>query len=122
MAGYRDALLQRFSNPRMRHRLEQIAADGSQKLPVRILPTLRRERGEGRMPDGAVRVLAAWVCHLSGASGQVTDARADELEPLATGSLPDAVPQVLGALDSELAADDEVVVAVSAAAEELAKS
>ena len=122
VAGYRDALLERFSNPRMRHRLEQIAADGSQKLPVRILPTLRRERGEGRMPDGAIRVLAAWVCHLRGASGQVTDARADELEPLAAGSLPDAVPQVLGALDSELAADDEVVVAVTAAAEELAKS
>jgi predicted phosphoribosyltransferase len=43
----------------MHHRLAQIAADGSQKLPVRILPTLRRERAAGRLPSGAARVLVA---------------------------------------------------------------
>ena len=48
ITAYREALLDRFANPRMRHRLDQIAADGSQKLPVRILPVLRRERSEGR--------------------------------------------------------------------------
>ena len=52
LAHYRDALLERFSNPRMRHRLAQIAADGSQKLPIRILPVLRAERAAGRLPDG----------------------------------------------------------------------
>jgi fructuronate reductase len=122
VSAYREALLERFSNPRMRHRLDQIAADGSQKLPVRILPTLRRERAENRMPDGAIRVLAAWMCHLRGAGGKVTDARADELEPLAAGSLPAAVAQVLGAVDSELATDGEVVAAVRSAAEEQATS
>ncbi len=50
VAAYRAALVDRFANPRIRHRLDQIAADGSQKLPVRILPVLRRERAAGRVP------------------------------------------------------------------------
>jgi fructuronate reductase len=117
VTAYRAALLERFSNPRMRHRLDQIAADGSQKLPVRILPTLRRQRAEGRMPDAAVLVLAAWIGHLRGLGGQVTDARGTELEPLAAGSLPDAVRDVLATLDPEIAADDELVAAVLDAVE-----
>ena len=96
VAAYRAALLDRFANPRMRHRLAQIAADGSQKLPIRILPVLRAERAAGRMPDGATRVLAAWICHLRGLGAPVSDARADEVVPLAQGPLSEAVPRVLG--------------------------
>ena len=59
VADYRDALLERFANPRIRHLLAQIAADGSQKLPVRILPTIRHERAEGRLPLGALRALSS---------------------------------------------------------------
>ncbi|MGH3494813.1 MAG: mannitol dehydrogenase family protein, partial [Sciscionella sp.] len=44
MMNYRRALLARFGNPAMHHRLDQIAADGSQKLPVRTLPVLALER------------------------------------------------------------------------------
>jgi fructuronate reductase len=120
VAGYRDALLERFSNPRMRHRLVQIAADGSQKLPVRILPILRHERAEGRMPDGAVHVLAAWICHLRGLGGMITDVQSTDLQQLTKGPLPDAVRRVLAALDPEIA-DDEVVAAVLTSAEKLAK-
>ncbi|MFD0823808.1 mannitol dehydrogenase family protein, partial [Micromonospora zhanjiangensis] len=36
VAAYRAALLRRFANPRIRHLLAQIAADGSQKLPIRL--------------------------------------------------------------------------------------
>ena len=74
----------------MRHLLAQIAADGSQKLPIRILPVLRAERSAGRMPEGAVRVLAAWIGHLRGAGAPVADPRADELVALAAGPLPQA--------------------------------
>ena len=95
--AYRAALLDRFANPRMHHRLAQIAADGSQKLPVRILPVLRAERAAGRMPEGAARVLAAWVRHLRGAGVPVDDVRADQMVALAAGPLPDAVRRVLDA-------------------------
>ena len=119
VAAYRGALLDRFANPRMHHRLAQIAADGSQKLPIRILPTLRRERTAGRLPSGAARVLAAWVCHLRGAGAPVSDARADQVVPLADGPLAQAVPRVLAALDPALADDGELVAAVAADAERL---
>ena len=112
LARYRQALLERFANPRMRHRLAQIAADGSQKLPIRILPVLRAERSTGRMPEGAVRVLTAWICHLRGAGVPVADPRADELVALAAGPLPQAVRRILEDLDPALAGDDELVAGV----------
>ncbi|NKY58381.1 mannitol dehydrogenase family protein [Nocardia flavorosea] len=73
LGAYRRALLERFANPRIRHRLEQIAMDGSKKLPVRILPVLHRERTAGRIPEGAVRAIAGWVCHLTGHGVPVSD-------------------------------------------------
>ncbi|HEX3825399.1 MAG TPA: mannitol dehydrogenase family protein [Mycobacteriales bacterium] len=106
---YRSALFARFTNPRLRHRLDQIAADGSYKLPIRVLPVVRIERANGRNPRGATRILAAWICHLRGAGAIVTDPRADLLLPLANGALRDAVPRVLESLDPELAADTELI-------------
>jgi len=121
-AAYRAALTERFANPRMLHRLDQIAWDGSQKLPIRVLPTLRRERAAGRLPSGATRPVAAWVCHLRGAGATVTDARAAEFRQLATGPLPDAVRLVLKALDPDLAADEAVIAAVLVQATELGQA
>ncbi len=112
LAGYRAALLSRFENAKMGDRLERIAADGSQKLPVRVLPVLRAERQAGRLPAAATRTLAAWLCHLRGFGAVVNDARADEVLPLARGPLAEAAPRVLRWLDPELAADHEVVAAV----------
>ena len=112
LAAYRAALLQRFSNVRMRDRLDRIAADGSQKLPIRFLPVLHAERAAGRVPAGATRVLAAWICHLRGAGAPVSDARAEEVVPLAAGPLDAAVPRVLGWLEPPLGADTDVVAMV----------
>ena len=61
--------------------LAQIAADGSQKLPVRILPVLAPERAPGRLPEVAVAVLAAWLAAPAG-RGARRDVRADELSAL----------------------------------------
>lgn len=119
IAAYRAALLDRFANPRMRHLLAQIASDGSQKLPVRILPVLRRERAAGRMPQGATRALAAWVCHLRGAGAPVVDVRAEQMVAQAEGPLPEAVRRVLDTLDPAVGADAEVVAAVLADVEDL---
>lgn len=120
--AYRAALIERFANPRLHHRLDQIAWDGSQKLPIRVLPTLRNEWDAGRLPCGATRPVAAWVCHLRGSGAKVKDARAAEFMPLAGGPLPTAVRGVLDKLDPKLAADDAVVDAVLAQARELGQS
>ena len=116
---YCTALVERFANPRMQHALAQIAADGSQKLPVRLLPVLTAERDGGRLPDVAVTVLAAWLLHLRGSGVPVRDVRADELVALAAQPLRGAVPAVLGALGPDLADDAELVAAVRGRCSEL---
>jgi fructuronate reductase len=119
VAQYRAALLERFAHPRIAHSLAQIAADGSQKLPARIVPVLLRERADGRLPEAAVRVLAAWFLHLGGAAAPVKDVREPELRPLLDGALSDAAPRVLAALDPVLGDDTDLVAAVSACVAEL---
>ncbi|HQY33217.1 MAG TPA: mannitol dehydrogenase family protein [Actinotalea sp.] len=114
VAAYRQALLERFENPNIRHALAQIAADGSQKLPVRIVPTLRAELAAGTVPVGATRVVAAWVSHLRGLGAPVKDAREAEVRPFGEGTLEESVAKVLSFLDADLAADRRVVDAVLA--------
>lgn len=66
LTAYRARLLQRFANPALAHRTQQIAMDGSQKLPQRLLGTVRDRlaRGEGIARLGLA--LAAWLHHLRG--------------------------------------------------------
>ena len=105
LTAYRAALLDRFANPRIRHTLAQIAADGSQKVPIRVLPVLRGERRAGRMPPGAVRVMAAWIAHLRGAGAPVDDAGAG---PYLSGTPRD----VIALLAPDLAGDEALLTAV----------
>ena len=112
ISSYRAALTERFGNVRIADRLDRIAADGSQKLPIRILPVVRAERAAGRLPAAGTRVLAAWVCHLRGLGAPVDDARADVVVPLAAGPLGAAVPRVISWLDRDLGADADVIAAV----------
>jgi fructuronate reductase len=116
VAAYRAALLSRYANPRIRHLLRQIAADGSQKVPIRILPVVRADLARGRVPSGAARVLAAWMCHLRGRGVPVADVAAEEFTTLAAGELDDAVRRVLVRLDAD---DERLRTAVTAAAHEL---
>ncbi|WP_010161503.1 mannitol dehydrogenase family protein [Sphingomonas sp. PAMC 26617] len=62
--AYRAAVLARFRNPAIVHRLEQIAADGSQKLPYRLGDTLAAYRAKGEMPAHVVAALGCWVAFL----------------------------------------------------------
>ena len=41
LTAYADSLIERFSNPALKHRTWQIAMDGSQKLPQRMLEGIR---------------------------------------------------------------------------------
>jgi fructuronate reductase len=105
LPGYVAALDERFANPRMGHRLEQIAADGSQKLPARLLPVARERRAAGAEPRWVALAVAAWALHLRG--DDVHDEAAAPLrERLArvegAGPMADTV---LRGLDPELAAD-----------------
>lgn len=82
LAGYRRQVLERFANPALRHRTVQVAMDGSQKLPVRLLGTVRDRLTAGAIPRQAALAVAAWMAYV--ANGR--DARGRELpldDPLA---------------------------------------
>ena len=113
IANYRAALLTRFANPRMGDQLARIAADGSTKLHVRTLPTIRQERSAGRVPTGCATTVAAWVLHLRGMGAPVKDAGAGPAQDAAnSGDLPIAVPAVLDTLEPGLGRDQDLVDAV----------
>ena len=58
---YRTALIDRFANARIEHRLEQIAMEGVAKLRVRLAPIALAERSAGRPATGCARGFAAWI-------------------------------------------------------------
>jgi fructuronate reductase len=122
IAAYQASLLSRFANHRIRYPLAQIAGDGSLKLPIRVLPVVRAERGLGRLPLGGLRILAGWLCHLRGEGAAVSDPRAADLTDLARGPLDGAAGRVMSSLDPELGDDDAAVAAIAALAQELCRS
>jgi fructuronate reductase len=80
--AYIETILRRFRNPAIHHALAQIAWDGSQKLPFRLLGTLQDNLGAGRPIDRLCVPIAAWMHFvrrraLEGA--RVTDPLADKL-------------------------------------------
>jgi fructuronate reductase len=114
VGAYRAALLRRFSNVALAHRTRQIAMDGSQKIPQRLLAPIawRLDRGEGI--EALALAVAAWLRWQSGRTDigevfEVDDPLADETGRIA-GSAADQVRAAL-ALRSifppELAANDE---------------
>jgi fructuronate reductase len=58
---YVQAILTRFRNPAIRHALAQIAWDGSQKLPFRLLGTIQDTLQAGRAIDSLCIPIAAWM-------------------------------------------------------------
>jgi fructuronate reductase len=62
--AYCDRLLRRFENPSLAHRTQQIAMDGTQKVPVRWLPALRSAMNSGGELPQVERALAAWLHYL----------------------------------------------------------
>jgi fructuronate reductase len=59
--AYIDAILERFRNPAIRHALAQIAGDGSQKVPIRLLGTIRDNLEAGRPVERLCIPVAGWM-------------------------------------------------------------
>jgi tagaturonate reductase len=60
-AAFAEAVLDRFTNPQVQHRLTDIASQGTLKWKVRLLPVLQRHaaRDEPVLPAAIVHALAA---------------------------------------------------------------
>lgn len=91
LSAYADALLSRYRNPAIRHRTWQIAMDGSQKLPQRLLGTLRENAAAGRASPGLTLAVAAWMRYVGGVDEkgdpiEVKDPLAARLRALSDGA------------------------------------
>ena len=67
---YIAQLLARFRNPALHHRTWQIAMDGSQKLPQRLLATARARLACGQSIDRIALSVAAWMRYVAGRDEQ----------------------------------------------------
>jgi fructuronate reductase len=116
LPGYQLSLQQRFRNPALRHRTAQIAMDGSQKLPQRLLGTVRDRLGQGRPIPCLALAVAAWMGFVArrdtaGRLVPLQDPMADRLMALAGDAGPVAsrlAPALLGVSEifgTDLAAD-----------------
>ena len=82
LSQYADALIERFKNPALNHKLIQIAMDGSQKIPQRWLETLAYHQQAGRQCPAILEALAAWIMHIRGDDHVVDDPMRDYLREL----------------------------------------
>ena len=80
--AYADALLERFRNSALAHRLAQIGMDGSKKIPQRWLTVLAWAQGAGRPCPAILTALAAWMRFTRGDLGPVEDPMSGHLADL----------------------------------------
>ena len=127
--AYCAALLARYRNPAIRHRTWQIAMDGSQKLPQRLLGTIQDQLAKGDVPLGLCLAVAGWMRYVggvdeNGAAIDVRDPLAQRLKA-ACESVEDPEGKVAALLDireifdASLAGDTRFRGAVTAAYREL---
>lgn len=99
-------LLARFRNRALRHRTWQIAMDGSQKLPQRLLETARARLAQGRPIPHLALAVAAWIRFVGGvgedgAPIEVRDPLAAPLRAALDAAGPDAARRVRTVLGFE---------------------
>jgi fructuronate reductase len=102
VSAYKASLLMRFRNKALHHRTWQIAMDGSQKLPQRILGPIRDRLAKGLPIERHALVVAGWMRYVTGVDerGRLIDVR-DPLLQSIRDVLKDAgrdVPRIVGAL------------------------
>ncbi len=113
VAAYGQALMARFANPALQHRTAQIAMDGSQKLPPRLLGTMRDRLDQGLPVARHAMAVAAWMQHAA-TSPALQDPRAEELARVVQGGGPAALLDV-AAVFGDLAARPAARAAILAA-------
>jgi fructuronate reductase len=93
---YADETFARFRNSAIHHKLSQIAWDGSQKLPYRLLDTIIGARAPGRPIERLTVPIAAWLLFIerqAGTGEPILDPLSDRLAAAARSE--DSVDRIL---------------------------
>ncbi|WP_425600447.1 mannitol dehydrogenase family protein [Luteimonas salinisoli] len=102
--AYIDAILARFRNPAIRHLLAQIAWDGSQKIPVRLLGTIADALAAARPIERLCLPVAGWLRYVV-RQAQVGVALVDPLAAVLTSTAAAASGHAHRDIDAFLAID-----------------
>lgn len=108
---YREQLIERFSNPRIVHRLAQIAPESSTKVEFRFAAVAERSVAAGRSAQASAQAIAVWIDWLHSRPG-APDARADEVAAALTA--PDPVEALVRLVSPTLADDSGFLTSVRA--------
>jgi fructuronate reductase len=111
--AYAADLLARFANPAIRHRTWQIAMDGSQKLPQRLLSSIRERLALGAPFPRLALAVAAWVRYVGGADEagapiDVRDPLAADLQACLAAAGPDPARRVAAVLSTRAIFGDDL--------------
>ncbi|MEP5761967.1 MAG: mannitol dehydrogenase family protein [Litoreibacter sp.] len=77
--AYRDALIARFENPNLHHKLRQIAMDGTQKLPIRLGSTIAALNGDAPNCQAGIDAWVQFVQAETTARRRVDDPKSDAI-------------------------------------------
>ncbi|WP_223937265.1 mannitol dehydrogenase family protein [Arthrobacter sp. StoSoilB5] len=111
---YCEEVLRRFANPALGHTTAKVGSDGSQKIGLRLLPTLRGTFDAGREPRWATLAVAAWMYRVATAAPtDLNDPLAAQLQSAlpATRTADTVVPALLGfrpIFDQDLARNERL--------------
>ncbi|WP_117235578.1 fructuronate reductase [Vibrio maerlii] len=129
LEGYAKLLIDRFTNPSLKHKTWQIAMDGSQKIPQRMGGSLRFHLEQGSDFKWLAAGIAGWMRYVSAVDEQgneidVRDPMADQLKAVCDehGQNVSVVPALL-AIEAifapEIGQNPQVIDAVSSAYQSL---
>jgi fructuronate reductase len=123
LSRYAEETFDRFRNPTIHHRLSQIAWDGSQKLPYRLLDTIVEARSMERPIDRLAVPIAAWILFLerqARSGAPIVDPLADGLAACArSDESVDEIPGLRQIFPESLGSDPAFRKAVTDAASQL---
>jgi fructuronate reductase len=86
MQRYGEMALERFANPWLGHRCQQVATDGSVKLAQRLYPTILARLQRGLPVEACTRALALWIEHVARSGNELVDPHAMELTARLAGA------------------------------------
>jgi mannitol 2-dehydrogenase len=107
---YKEILIERFSNPHIKHNALRICMDGASKFPKFLVPTIIEQFKRGNNPHYFALAIGAWIRYLGGYDEQnkpiiLRDSLASELklDQLAVGPNPNVkqilnIQQIFGAV------------------------
>lgn len=108
---YRSALIDRYQNPRIAHRLGQIAIDGATKLRVRVAPVAKAEIANARTASACATAIAAWVDYVL-KNEKVPDSQIEEITRALKGDKAGVEQRLVSVIDLQLANDQKFMALV----------